>query len=351
MNLLTHSRMQSWRRCPREHFFAYELSVRSVASAAALRRGNAVHLGLEVTSKDGLESALAAIRENYDHPPSWLQSVEDTNAWWYEYETCCVLTAYHAEYYKDQPLEVLSTERSFALSVINPATGAESKTWQAAGKIDRIVRLPDGRVAVQEYKTSSDDLSPESDYWKRLRIDSQISHYYIAAQRLEYPVETVLYDVLAWPRIEPTAVAIINDGAKVVLDPDGNRVRTKDGKKWRETADTAQGYTLQTRPMTLAEWRTKLEAHIAENPSRYFVRKEIPRLESDLLDYKFELWDMGKILRESQISGRWPRNTQSCAGFGRRCPYFDVCTTGADLTVDPLPDGFDRVTNINPELR
>ena len=47
---------------------------------------------------------------------------------------------------------------------------------------DRIVRLADGRLALQEYKTTTKDTAPGGAYWARLRLDQQVSRYMLAAR-------------------------------------------------------------------------------------------------------------------------------------------------------------------------
>jgi hypothetical protein len=200
-----------------------------------------------------------------------------------------------------------------------------------------------------EHKTASDDLEPDSDYWKRLRIDQQISAYYIAARAKGHDIQTVLYDVTRKPEIGPLQIPLLDgDGFKIVLDAAGERVRTKDGKKWRESGDKEQGWVLQCRIQTAREFGERLTADIAARPDYYYRRQEIPRLDKDIEEFRYELWQMQQQMRDSQKGGRWFRNTSSCIGFGR-CPYFDICTNGRDVS-ESTPEGFVRVENIHPEL-
>jgi hypothetical protein len=68
--------------------------------------------------------------------------------------------------------------------LINPATGRASQTRQLGGKLDVLVRDQDSRALIIEHKTSSEDLGPGSDYWRRLRMDPQISTYFVGARAL-----------------------------------------------------------------------------------------------------------------------------------------------------------------------
>jgi len=156
-----------------------------------------------------------------------------------------MLRGYDARWAADAAsYDVLGVEEEFRCAVVNPATGADSRTWTLAGKLDVRVREVggQGRVLVVEHKTTSEDCGPGSAYLKRLRMDAQVSLYYDGGTSLGHVVEGVLYDVLVKFGQRPLAVPEVEDGAKVVLAQDGSRVRTKDGKKWRETGDAAQGF-------------------------------------------------------------------------------------------------------------
>lgn len=348
-NKLTHSRMSAAKTCLKKHYFLYELGIRRDTDARPLRMGSAFHLGLDLWFK-GVQQDAAIYRatESYAVLPAWCNTDELVNDWLIEREKVARLLSGYFWRWGDAKLEVIASELPFELPIENPETGFATPTFVLAGKIDRIVRLPDGRLAVKESKTCSDDLAPDSDYWRRLRIDQQISLYYDAAQRLGYDVKTVLYDVTRKPTIEPLSVAVLDpDGVKIVLDAAGNRVRNKDGKSWRQSGDAAQGWTLQTRRQTPAEYGERLTDDIAARPDFYFARQEIPRLDADLAEWKQELWDQQLTLRRCQKMGCWYRNTAACIS-PFRCEFLDVCHNG--LTGSEVPAGFVKVENVHPEL-
>jgi len=121
------------------------------------------------------------------------------------------------------------------------------------------------------------------------------------------------------------------DGVKVVRDATGARVRTKDGKKWRETADTAQRFVLETRAETAEEYRLRLRASIAEAPDRYYSRGTIVRLAEEERDAGFDAWHTAREIREAELADRWPRNSDACVRYNRTCDFFPVCTREATL--------------------
>lgn len=353
-NVLTNSSLQTFKDCPQKYLLGYVRRLRTERVADYFRLGGAFHLAVELHGRGvNLAGIRIAIADNYANPPEWVRGADDTlQSWYYEATTVVVLFEGWLTRWAGEGVEVLVPEGQFSVPIRNPDTGAATPNYRLAGKRDQIVRLDDGRQALGEIKTTSEVIDDDdAPYWRRLAIDSQISAYVLAARAEGITVDSVLYDVTRKPALRPTPVALVDDGAKVVLDRAGERVRTKDGKKWRETADAAQGYTLQTRPCTLEEWRGKLAADIADQPGRYYQRREIPRLESDLAEFAHELWHQQKTLREFELSGRWYRNTRACAGVGRgTCQFFDLCTRCVDTSGEAVPAGFRRAATHHEEL-
>lgn len=342
--LLTHSRIDAFKVCRRKHWFSYEMGIRRESEGKALRMGSAFHDAVECLANTGdLAAACQRIYAKYEAMPD----LADEQEWTYERETVLRLVCGYEWRWSHDELQHIAPEREWRLPLLNPQTGHASKTFDLAGKIDDIVGLPDGRIAVMETKLLSEELDDDSPLWKRLRIDHQISMYVNAARRLGYSADCVLYNVARKPTIKPTEIAILDDlGCKVVLDAKGERVRTQKGI-WRQTGDKEQGYVLQTRPMTAGEWGDKLSDDIASRPDWYFARKEIPRLDVDLERYEAELWDIQKVMRDAQLNDRHYRtcNKETCAW----CGYFDMCSTGWQSS-DALPEGFVKLVQLHPEL-
>jgi hypothetical protein len=344
--LLTNSRMASFKECRRKHEYAYEIGLRRIDESRALRMGSAFHSGIESLGKgQSIDLACAAIRSYYTD----CQDQFDSYDWEIECETILRLVCAYQWRWSNMPLEDIAPEFPFQLPLVNPETGKPTPIFDEAGKIDGIVRLEDGRLAIKETKTVSEDIHLDSDYWRRLRMDQQITLYISAARRMGYQVDAVLYDVARKPSIKPTAVPFRDaDGIKVVLDAAGERVRNANGKTWRQTGDTEKGWVLQTRPMTVSEWGEKLTADIVERPEFYFARVEIARLDQDIEEFKHEMWAVQLAVREAQNTGRHFRtvNRHTC----NWCEYFSLCSTNQPVEPHNLPPGFEIVTNKHPEL-
>jgi hypothetical protein len=344
-SLITHSRQDAFKTCRRKHYYQYELGLRRIDDARALRMGSAFHAGIaDLGSGRGLEVACESVRAVYARMPEAFEPYE----WAIECETILRMVCAYDWRWSGSPLTYIATETAFFLPLKNPATGAPTPVFDLAGKIDGIVRLEDGRFAVKESKTVSEDLGANSAYWRRLRMDHQISLYIHAAREMGYVVDTVLYDVMRKPSIAPTPVPITDgNGIKIVLDSAGNRVKNKNGS-WRQTASTEDGYTIQSRPMTTDEWGQKLTDDICARPEFYFARVEIPRLDQDIEEYRQELWEIQQAIREAERTGRHFRTVgRNTCQF---CEHFDHCSTNQRIDPAAPPPGFQIVTDLHPEL-
>jgi hypothetical protein len=320
VQLLTVSRVKTWRRCARLHELEYNRGYRPVAREDVLVLGSAVHVGLEAwwealadPTADPLEAALAAVAGQ----------LEDA----YEQARAEVLLEGYHHRWLGAGLEPLLVEAEYRAPLVNPQGQGVSRTFELAGKIDVIAREPSGRLVLLEHKTAGVDITIGSDYWKRLRMDDQVSSYFEGAAALGYQVEACLYDVLGKPALRPAQIPLVDEqGAKIVLDASsGTRIRTKDGKKWRETGDSAAGYMLQTRPESPEEFRARLREAVAAEPDRYFARGEIVRLEQDLAAHRLDTWETANAIRYSQRLQLAPRNADACTAYGRTCAFFSSC--------------------------
>lgn len=229
----------------------------------------------------------------------------------------------------DEPLEVLAVEQQFLAPLINPETSAPSRTYQLGGKLDAVVRdLRDGLVYKVEHKTASVQIGVGSTYWKRLQIDPQISTYYAGARELGYDVSGCLYDVLAKPKQRPYKATPVEDRKYV----------QKTGALYANQREADE---------TPDEYAARIRAAITADPDAYYQRGTVVRLESEERDAEQDRWQTARLIRESHLSGRFPRNPESCIRYERECDYFGVCTGTADLGDELL---FRRTTNVHEEL-
>lgn len=337
LKVVTNSELSCFRRCQREHHYAYRLGFRPLGDNDNLRFGSLWHAALEVWWRgEGLEAALEV----------GTQGAKD------EYEAAKVrvlLRGYEARWGNEADAilgrgDVLGVEETFYAPIVNPETGRSSQLYVLGGKLD--VRL---RERFIEHKTSSEDVGLGSIYWRRLLLNTQVSTYYAGARALGTDVEGCIYDVVRKPALRPSGTVPVLDGQgeKMVLDADGNRVMTKGGKRWRQTADAELGYRLVVRDETVEEYEARLTEEIASNPDKYYQRGEVVRLEAEEREAQLDVWQLVHAMREAELADSHPRNADACQRYGSLCGYFDVCS-GTAVLEDAAR--FERVTNVHPEL-
>ena len=319
---LTHSRLATFRACPRRHYLRYELGLRQEERGFAMRVGTAFHAALEAIDKG--EDPGAAIEPH----------MEDA----YDLAVVAAMVQGHIDRWGGDPLEPLASELEFHLPLRNPATGAKTSVWTMDGVIDRIVRLPDGRIALQEYKTTTRDFSPGAEYWLALHLDQQLSIYVLAARELGFDVSTVLYDVTRRPLLQPKKATPVEERKYTSKASKRGGVEFPAGSLYanqRESDETPEEFT------------ARITEAIDADPMKYFARIEIARLDQDLEACASEIWIQQRTLRTSQKEGGWYRNPGACfAPF--KCSFADICQHH-DLEHE-TPEGYVRDENVHAEL-
>ena len=304
MQKLTNSARNKFAACHRAYQLFYVQGKRPVIPSDALGFGTAMHALLEGVW--GGSSSRA--KGDGDGVPSF-----NTGDPYRDMTLKALYEGYLDRWERDddERFEKVAAEVYFEAPLMNPETGGISKTWVLAGKIDAIAReKSSGKLYIIEHKTTSQDIGPGSDYWRRLAIDGQVSGYYVGAQANGYDVDNCLYDVIRKPTIKPYKAT-----------PEDKRKYNKDGslsKTCREFDETPE------------EWYHRLELDIIQRPDYYYARVEVARSADDLTDYLFDMWAVGREIADAQRLGRFSRNPQNCQSYGK-CEFFDVCSGCADI--------------------
>jgi hypothetical protein len=348
LNLLTHSRIGDFKKCRRKEYFRYKLGVRKQKSEA-LRIGGAIHDAQDIIHQGGtIEDARFALRANYAKLMVEARSVEAEEALRLEETKCLCLTTGWVWRWQNDPYEVIASELAFELPIINPETNHPTPNYRLAGKLDTIVHLPSGVLAIREAKIMGDSLSLDSRLWQQFQVSTQDIIYLLAARDLGYDVSTVFYDVIHKPDIAPKMVTDHDaDGRKIVCDATGERVYKKNGEP-RESGDTAKGYVLQQHRETNEEYSGRLMQDIYKRPDFYYARREMPRFDSDIQDMRHELWQLQRDMAETVLRKRYYKNEFSCVAPWT-CDYLNVCAARTDLEHE-IPDGFEQIGYRHPEL-
>lgn len=320
-NLLTVSRMRAWRTCKRLHQLSYLDGWRTAKAADPLRQGDIGHVGLEAwwRAPDGerLNAALHAIAGRGED--AYEQAAMEELLTGYDYE------------YRDQVdrYEILVVEGTFTAPLLNPATGAASRTWLLAGKKDVVVRDRESSlILLVEHKLTSESFAEDADsYWIRLGMDAQVSHYYIGAETDGVTPEGCLYDVLRRPQLRPLKATPV------------------ESRKYTKLGDLYANQRAEDE--TPEQYRQRVRGDISDYPKKYFARRTIARTERDLFEYLTDVWAESRIMRDAELARVAPKSPEACHRFGT-CAFWNVCAYGLDPA--DHPELYVRVENVHPEL-
>jgi hypothetical protein len=233
----------------------------------ALRMGSVWHGARErLNSGESLDVALQSITEAYANRPDWA----DADSW--EVEACklrCGISLV-SQWQPDRKVVQAEQEISGAIASVD-----------FMGIIDCIVESPEG-LFIEEYKTTSSDVSPGSDYWEILTMDTQCVGYVTMLKSLGYDIRGIIYDVWRKPLLK---------------------------LKKTETVD---------------EYNDRIYQTMLDEQEKHYARKPITVLKSDEERFARALGKIDCLRCAMWANDLWYHNELACKTFGR-CEYLAVC--------------------------
>jgi hypothetical protein len=312
LDVLTYSAMSMFQACRRKYKHRHLDHLVPVEKGHALRFGSVAHQWLEVWHRAGdLELAQRVIDQAY---LDRLAKPDQKRDWHYQ---TAMLHAYAAQF-PDEGFEVVALEKEFSGPLVNPATGRKSRSFIIRGKVDGIVRRGDEHLLL-EHKTAA---TISGNYLERLAMDLQILLYcYYVRETLEYPVSSIIYNVLVKPRL---------------AQAEGETEEQYEARKAALVAKSKSGKSSAKRrmPESDEEFQLRLAAWFDAEPR--FTRQELLLDFDSIANVRQMLWDISKELLDARRNGRWHQNPRTCFGFGR-CSYWPICSSkGNELVVENL---------------
>lgn len=376
------STYSNWQTCHRLYYWKHIIKLERAREDGARRFGTMYHAGLEAwwremdggdvpwRDKDGaLVVALHAIADNAKHIDTDPFEVARAEA---------MMLAYHARYFELDFQSVGSAKQSveawFSLPLLDP-DGKEVPGWRINGKRDAIKRFADGRSKTVEHKSTAWDIGPGSDYWSAIAINTQVSIYVDAAQRLGEDVDRVLFDVSRKPGSKPLLTTPEENrkftkgkgcvecggraGGKLGVAQGTGRVMksvVKAGKTFDvdATCEPCNGTGWKEAPALYAnqrlvdesfvDFKMRLGDEIASDVDAHFRMADATRTKDQILESRHDLYVatglMGSLIQMAHATGDvgktearrcFDKNTDACTNqYGRRCDYIDVCSGAAD---------------------
>ena len=307
--LTTYSFWNSFRNCRKACEWRYLRELVPTQRDQVLSFGTLVHTGLEMWHGGiGQDPVLDFIDRAL---PNRSQDESRKSDW---HLARAMMTGYAARY-PVEDFEVVALEKTFEGRIINPATGACSRSLAIAGKVDGIVRL--GREHyLLEHKTAS---QVDSDYLEKLWCDFQVTLYsHYIEQTLGIKIAGVIYNVLVKAKLQQSK---------------GETEAEFEARRAELLAKSKTGKTTAARklPETDEAFQERLAAKYIEPD---MLHREMLYISRDQFDaMKADLWEFTQQFLDSRRRGVFHRNTSYCFANHRSCAYFPLCRSNGSENV------------------
>ncbi len=324
MMVTTYSMWNQFRNCRKAAELRYLQQLVPIERDRHLHFGSLIHECLELWHG---QRDLAAVLDLIDRRCAARAQDEDQKRDWHL--ATAMMRAY-AERYAEEEFEVVALERVFEGPIVNPATGAASRSFRLAGKVDGIVRA-NSEYFILEHKTAS---QIDSDYLERLWTDFQITLYaHYIEQTMGIPIAGILYNVLVKARLQQSK---------------GETEEEYEARRAELLAKSKTGRTTARRrePESDEDFQRRLAEKYADPAMFHRERLYLSREQFNIL--RAELWELTQAFLDARRRGVFYQNTSFCFNYQRPCPYFALCRSNGNPNVI---ENFYQRAEPNEELR
>ena len=320
----TYSMWSLFRNCRKAVDWRYQQQLVPLQRDRNLHFGSLIHECLQVWhQRRDLDEVLALITKLC---PNHLRDDNQRRDW---HLAIAMMKAYAVQY-ATEGFEVIALEKNFEGPIVNPATGAASRSFVLAGKVDGIVRIR-GEHFILEHKTAA---QIDSDYLEKLWTDFQITIYaHYIEQTMGIPITGILYNVLVKAKLKQS---------------DGETEEEFQARRAELLAKSKTGKSSAKRrmPETDQEFQERLAEKYAEP---VMLHREMLYLSRDRFDIlRAELWELTQAFLDARRRGVFYQNTAFCINYQRPCPYFALCRSNGNPNL--IENFYQRVAP-NEELR
>ncbi|OGV47611.1 MAG: hypothetical protein A2017_10005 [Lentisphaerae bacterium GWF2_44_16] len=304
--ITTYSMWKMFRNCRKACEWRYFQELVPLEKERSLAFGSIIHQCLELWHKTRrLDEVLSHIDRAYVNR---IANEREKSDW---HLARAMMRAY-AQRYPDEKFEVVHLEQKFSGPIINPETGAESRTFVLAGKVDGIVKL-DNAYYLLEHKTAS---QIDAGYLDRLWTDFQICLYsWYVEKYLGYKISGIIYNVLAKAKLKQSQ---------------GESEAEFEERRNELIAKSKSGTSSAKRKMP--ETDEEFQVRLAEKYSdpQMFHREILYISRDKFLELQGELWELSQAMLEARRRKAFYMNTDYCFMYNRPCAYYALCSSGGN---------------------
>jgi hypothetical protein len=305
----TYSMWSMFRNCRKACEWRYLKELVPLEKDHNLSFGSMIHECLELWHR---ERDLVKVLDHIDRAyPNRAQDDNELGDW---HLATAMMKGYAARY-QEEEFEVVGLEQPFEDKIINPATGASSRSFTLAGKVDGIVRRGSEHFLL-EHKTAS---QVDADYLERLWTDFQIVLYtWYVEQALGIKIAGVIYNILVKTRLQQGK---------------GESEAEFEARRAELIAKSKTGKSSAKRK--LPESDGEFQARLAEKYSDPgMFHREMLYVSRDQFDtLRAELWELSQAFLDARRRGVFYQNTAFCFHYRRQCAYYPLCRSNGSPNV------------------
>ena len=299
-SVTTYTMWSLFRNCRKAAQWRYVLDLVPLEKDRNLSFGALAHECLEIWHRT---RDLAATLDHIDRACANRAQDEEQRRTWHL--ATAMLRGYAARYPTEE-FEVVALEKTFEGEIVNPATGAASRSFVLAGRVDGIVRVGNEHFLL-EHKTAA---VLDGSYLDRLWTDFQITLYaHYVEQSLGIRIAGVLYNILVKARLQQSA-------GETEVEFEARRAELI-AKSPEESASGCENTRVQAARRQVRRARGSSRAQ----PLARAVRRCARSCEAD------------QAFLDARRRDVWYQNTSFCFQYGRPCPYFALCRSGGSSNV------------------
>jgi hypothetical protein len=305
----TYSMWSLFRNCRKACEYRYEIGLVPREKDPSLSFGSLIHECLQTWH--GTRDITAVI----DFIDRACPSRRDDDGVRRDWHLARAMMSGYAARYPQEEFEIVALEKTFEGPIVNPATGAASRSFVLAGKVDGIVRIGADHY-ILEHKTAA---TIDGDYLERLWTDFQIAIYsHYVEDALGTPITGVIYNVLGKARLQQgkgeTEDEYLERRAELI-----------------EKSKTGKSTAKRKMPETDEEFQSRLAEKYA-GPEMF--HRETLYLSRDRFDIlRAELWELSKAFLDARNREVFYQNTAFCFNYHRPCSYFPICRSNGNPNV------------------
>jgi hypothetical protein len=300
---------RQFRNCRKACDWRYFQELVPLEKAPSLMFGSVIHQCLELWHK---KRSLELVFDHIDR--TYLNRAAD-GAEKADWHLARAMMAGYAKTYPEENFEVVALEQEFSGPIINPETGAESRSFVLSGKIDGIVRMNNSYYLL-EHKTAS---QINAGYLDRLWTDFQIILYsWYAEKYLGYKIDGVIYNILAKAKLKQSQ---------------GETEAEFEERRNALIAKSKTGRSSAKRKMPEADEDFQWRLTEKYSDPQMFHREMLFISRDQFKELQAELWELSQAMLEARRRNAFYRNTSYCFQYNRPCPYYALCTSNGNPNV------------------